>query len=114
MLRSQRIAKLYELIPSVLRRIRRDYSVVQMDLDLSPTCMAVFAKLLHQTTVILFRGIKVSVNEGTAIAIAPRVGQPRILAAPEVNAPLLFVSGCAQHPIFRHNRGLEVIRHRNH
>jgi hypothetical protein len=49
-----------------------------------------------------------------AVTIAPRVRHPRILAAPEVEATFLLVTGGAQHSIFWNDRGLEVIRHRNH
>jgi hypothetical protein len=37
MLRDKRIPKLHELTASILRRIGRDHSVMQMNLNLSPT-----------------------------------------------------------------------------
>jgi hypothetical protein len=74
----------------------------------------VFRKLLYQATVILFGRIEISVNEWTTVAIAPRVRHPRILLTPEIEAAFLLVTGGAQHSIFWNDRGLEVIRHRNH
>lgn len=114
MFRDKRIPKLQELTASIFCRIGLDHSVMQMNFNLSPTCSGVFRKLLYQATVILFGRIKISVNEWMAVAIAPRVRHPRILMTPEVEAAFLLVTGGAQHSIFWNDRGLEVIRHRNH
>jgi hypothetical protein len=84
--------------------------MMQMDLNFSPTLPAVLRKPLYQATVVLFCGIKISVNQRTALAVAPRLGQPRILAAPAVKASFLFLVWGPQRTILRHNRRLEMIR----
>ena len=83
---------------------------MQMNLNLSPPRLAVLRKALYQAMVILFSGIKICVDEWMAIAIAPCVGQPRILLAPELKPALLLLIRGAQHPIFRNNRRLEMVR----
>src|SRR5271156_5582237 len=114
MLRRQRISKLHKFATRILRRVGLCNSVMQMNLNLSPTGMAVFRELLYQGTVVLFGWIKISVNEWIAVVVSPCIRQPRIFPAPEVKATFLFVVGGARHPILRHNRRLEMIRHRDH
>lgn len=114
MLRGQRIAELRKLAAGIFGSVGREDSVMKLNLYLTPTRLAVLRQLLYQAMVVLFGGIKISVNEGMTITIAPRVGQPRIFPAPQIEAAFLLYMVGAQHPIFRHNRGFEVIRQSNH
>ena len=86
---------------------------MQVNLNFSPTGIAELRQLLDQTPVILFGRIEIGVNEGTAIAVAPRICELRILSKPEINPPLLLVVRSVTRSILCDNRRLKVIGNRN-
>jgi hypothetical protein len=82
MLPSQCVSEFHKLAARILRSVGNDNSVVKMNLDLTPTGLAMFCELLDQTAIVLLGRIKIRVNERMAIAIAPSPGQAWVLAAP--------------------------------
>ena len=69
---------------------------------------------LQQTFVVLFRRIKVSVDEWPAIRVAPAIDGFRIFSNPPFEAPFLLRTGHAPLTAFRVNRGFEMIGERDH
>ena len=65
-------------------------AVVQVDLDFSPTGVAVVGKQVEQTLVVLLGGIKISVDERAAIVVTPGIDDLGILARPPFHAALLL------------------------
>src|SRR5579864_3360182 len=110
MIRGQRIPKLQQLAASILRGVWCRNPVMQMNLNLSPASIAMLCQSPYQAMIVLFGGIKIGVNEWIAVTITPCIGEPRTFPAPEIKAAFLLSIRSAQHPIFRHDRRLEVIR----
>ena len=84
-------------------------AVVEMDFDLSPTGVAMIRQYFDKTLVVLFGGIKVSVDEWTAIVITVVVDGFGILARPPFEAAFLLGAWNAVLTVLRVDRGLEMI-----
>ena len=72
MIENQGVAKLHQLPARIFGSIGAVHSVMQMNLKFAPTFVAMRRKTVDQSPVILFRGKKISVNQGAPFLIAPR------------------------------------------
>src|SRR5437868_11951317 len=82
---------------------------MQMDLDFSPASMAMLRQPIDQPLFILLSGIKISVNERTAVAIPPTIRKLGVLPTPELESPLLLVVRSPSQSAFGDNTRLEVV-----
>src|ERR1700691_4661413 len=87
--------------------------VMQMDLRLAPSRVAMLSQNFDQAFVILLRRIKIGVNKRPAFMVAPPVGCLRILATPPLQAPLLLRARNPLLPILRIDGRFEVIGYGN-
>jgi hypothetical protein len=109
MAQSQSIAKFGEQTTRILSCVRVRDSVMQVDFNFSPTCVAVVGEHFDQVLVILLGGIEVGVNEWSAIVIAKIVDYFRILARPRFEATLLLRPRDALLAVFGIDGGFEVV-----
>src|SRR4029077_9835663 len=109
MTKGQPVAKFREQQASIFGGVGVPNTMVQMDLDFSPTGVAVIGEHLEQALVILFGRIEVSVVKRAAIVVAPAVHDFGIFANPELQPALLLGARSALLAVFRDNAWFEMI-----
>jgi hypothetical protein len=76
--------------------------------------MAVLGDHLEQSFMVLFRRIKIGMNKGPAIVIAPAIDGFGIFPAPPFHPAFSFRERDAPLAALWINSGLKMVRHRNH
>ncbi len=90
MAKGQPVAVFGEQLASIFGGIGMLHSVMQVNLDFSPTSMAVLGEHLQQTLIILLSGIEVGVSQRTSVVVAPAVDGLGIFAHPPFQAAFLL------------------------
>src|SRR5208283_199566 len=109
MAEGQPVAEFGEQLASIIGGVGIGNSVVQMDLDFSPSGMAMTGEQVEQALVVLLSGIEVSVDERAAIVVTPGVDDFGILAHPPFQAALLLGARRALLTVFGNNGRFEVV-----
>src|SRR5208282_3487747 len=109
MAKGQPVAKLGEDPASVFSGVGMRISVMQVDLDFSPTGVAVRSEHLEQSLVVLLGGVEVGVDERTAIVVAPAVDRFGVFARPPFQTALLFGARCALLAVLWNDGRFEVV-----
>src|SRR6266516_294401 len=84
------VSKAEQLLSCVFSRIGDVDSVMQVNLDLTPTIATVFSEAGDQPFIMLLRWIEIRVAKRPAIRVAPRRHRFRILLTPNVQATHLL------------------------
>src|SRR5579862_3934755 len=109
----KRVSKRNQLLASIFRRIGFRISMVEMNLDFSPSCVTVICQRLHQPFVVLLSWIEIGVDKGTAIMIPPWSHELWIFAAPPFKPALLLVTTHPGSSASRVDGRFKVIRKRD-
>src|ERR1700682_5312026 len=80
--RGKSVSKLYDRTRSVLSCVRGFHSMMQVNLNFAPACVAVFREAVDQGSVVFFCRIKICVAQRLPFVVAPGVNRRGVLMAP--------------------------------
>src|ERR1017187_10419146 len=83
--------------------------MMQVNFKFSPPSVAVLGEAVHQTSVVLLRGIEVGVYKGPPFMVAPTIDRSGVFRAPLFHPAVLLGEWGAGPPVFWHNRRLKMI-----
>src|ERR1700677_1956425 len=109
MAKCQPIAEFGEHTACVLSAIRMRRSVMEMDLNFSPTGVAMLGQPLEQALIVLLGRIKIGMQQWAAVVVSPTVENFRVFGRPIFQATLLLRVRDALTAIRRIDGGFEVI-----
>jgi hypothetical protein len=90
MANGQPVAEFRQYSTRVLCGVGKRKSVVQVDLNFSPTGMAVIGEPIEQTLVVLLGGIEICMNEWAAVMVSQAVYNFWVFSRPPFQASLLL------------------------
>jgi hypothetical protein len=83
--------------------------MMQVNFKFSPPSVAVLGKAVHQTSVVLLRGIEVGVYKGLPFMVAASIDRSGVFRGPLLDPAFLLGEGGAGPPVFWHNGRLKMI-----
>ena len=108
-LKSKRVSELAEHKSRVFRGVGLERSVVEMNLDLSVSPMAVPRQLRNKVSLVLLGRIKIGMDEGPALIVPPFLHQVGIHLAPALHPSLLLGMRGSRRSLPRHNGRFKMI-----
>src|ERR1700721_838544 len=109
MAKSQLVTVFREQLARIFSGVSMRNAMMKVNLHLAPTGVAMVGEHLDQALVILFGGIKVSVEKRSPVVVAPFVDSFRIFARPPFQAALLLGAWGALLAVFGNDGWFKMI-----